>query len=172
MKKISKKAIILLALLLVLILSIGIFSIFPKIKNIENFEIIEEVDGEFTGYQLILTASYGGAGVHGQDLGHGTKIKTYNIPNHCVFYEPAFGGGIWTMSKCDSEADVISFFESPSPFGGKPIFAIENLNEDKIISSRGTLNYNTESDSFMCRNPIMDGTNYHYTVKIIKVDKP
>jgi hypothetical protein len=57
--KIKKKFWIVL-LIIVLILVIGIAVFLKKINY--KIEVIDEVEGTYSGYQLILTTSYGGYG--------------------------------------------------------------------------------------------------------------
>lgn len=64
----NKKKVILLSIVVVLLAIIFVLFIVFKYKKIE-------IEGDYTGYQLILTVKYGGSGIAGQDLGSGTEKK-------------------------------------------------------------------------------------------------
>lgn len=84
--KIKNKIIIIIAII-VLIVGIRLFNNSNTPVDKSNVQIDKNIEGDYTGYQLTLTTSYGGYGVFGQDLGSGTIIKTYNISNNDIFYE-------------------------------------------------------------------------------------
>ncbi len=143
--------------------AIILFFIVLKKNSTENIEILE-TEGDYSGYQLILTAKYGGTGVDGHDLGHGVKKKIFNISQNDVFYEPSFGG-MWILN--------LDMEEYKNPFGPYTMCEILELeenttkvkikNEDKIY----VVEYNQEID--ISSNTITcDGINWSYSMKIIK----
>lgn len=127
-----------------------------------------ETEGDYTGYQLILTAEYGGYGVAGQDLGSGTKKKIFNILQNDILYEPTFGG-LWLLN-ADIEEDK-NENKLPSIPRYSTILEIVELDENTIkIKNRDityNLKYNQEFD-INSNASIADGINYSYSIKIIK----
>lgn len=140
-----------------------ISSIYIVIHNNDNIKIDEEIEGEYTGYQLTLKASYGGHGVEGQDLGSGTIIKVYNISDNDTFFEP-FMGGIWKLNSVEDK-------ETSSIFRSSIILKINKMEEeviqlefeDKKYIARYEEEINISSNTY-----IYDGRNYSYTIKISK----
>ena len=89
---------VIIGIIILLIVVILLFIIF-KLTYIET-------EGDYTGYQLILTAKHSGSGEGGQDLGSGTKKKIYNILQGDILYEPgpASGlGGLWSFSNVSND---------------------------------------------------------------------
>ena len=58
---------IIIGIVVLLIVAILLFFVFKQ-NHVET-------EGDYTGYQLILTVKYGGSGIAGQDLGSGTEKK-------------------------------------------------------------------------------------------------
>ena len=86
----NKKKVILLSIVVVLLAIIFVLFIVFKYKKIE-------IEGDYTGFQLILTVKYVGSGIAGQDLGSGTEKKIFNISENDIFYEPMLGG-MWLLN--------------------------------------------------------------------------
>ena len=160
-----------LIILIILFLIINCFIIFKylinnnnKTNDDNNVTIINSVDGAFSGYQLTLTASHGGTGIAGQDLGSGTTIKKFNISKNDEFIEPIFGG-VWKLNYNNKEDEEIK---------GKKIFKIIELGEESVkvqMEGKDTIiNYDEEKD-VPSRIFVYDGVNYSYKIKIIKVAK-
>ena len=128
-----------------------------------DITIDKDIEGEYTGYQLTLTASYEGYGEAGQDLGSGTIIKTYNISDNDIFYEP-FMGGIWRLNlepKNDNTNPIV-------PNVILKINKIENENiELEYGDNKHIVKYNEEI-SISSNVTVYDGTNYSYRIKISK----
>lgn len=151
---------VIISIIVLLIAVILLFIVFKQ-KNIET-------EGDYTGYQLILTAEYGGYGVAGQDLGSGTKKKIYNISQDDILYEPTFGG-LWLLNvdiEEDKNENNIPAFPKYST-----ILEIIELGENtiKIKNKDKTYNlkYNQEFD-ISSNSTIYDGINYSYVIKITK----
>lgn len=165
----KKKKNIICTVLLIIIIILG-FLIWYKFsyKSIdlpeENTKIIEEIEGTYSGYQLILTASYGGYGVNGQDLGSGKIIRTYNISENDVFSEPLFGG-IWKLNSKNENSSNSTLSTENTIL--KIIKFEENSVQLEFNETSHIINYNEEID-VSSNIVIYDGTNYSYTVKIIK----
>ena len=134
-----------------------------------NIEIISEIEGEPTGYQLILTAKYGGAGIDGQDLGSGTIIKKYNVSENDFFSEPQLGGvwryniGLPTILKIiqlQDDAAQINVYSNGklNVINGKYDMEVKTIN----------VKYNTDIE-VLSNVSIADGKNYHYSIKIKKI---
>lgn len=166
MKVTTKFIIIVSILVLITILSVICIKFFAS-HNItpdkSNLKIYNEVDGESSEYQLTLTASYGGFGVDGQNLGSGKIIKKYNISDNDIFYEPTFGG-IWKLNfeqKNDTENSLVP----------EIILKINKINNENIEleynNKKHTIEYNKEI-SIPSNFTVFDGQNYSYTIKISK----
>ncbi len=151
--------------LIVIILIIGVI-LFTNSDNISdklNIKIDKNVVGNYTGYQLILEASYGGSGVAGQDLGSGTIKKVYNISDNDTFFEP-FNGGIWELN-LEENKDMLSFFSATE------ILKINKIEEDVIHLEFEGKEYIAKYDekiNVSSNIRICDGINYSYTIKFSK----
>ena len=151
------------------ILSIIIFIaiIIIAIEIFSNINI--ETEGEYSGYQLILTASYGGTGFDGQQLKSGKAKKIYNISEKDIFYE-SFSDDTWLLNpeiedKDEEEipttigvglSEILQIIE----FGEK---TVKIKNDNKIYDIK--YNRKTDIDS---NYVVYDGPNYSYTIRIIK----
>ncbi len=151
---------IIIGIVVLLIVAILLFFVFKQ-NHVET-------EGDYTGYQLILTAEYGGYGFAGQDLGSGTKKKIFNISQNDILYEPTFGG-VWLLN-ADIEEDK-NESKLPSIPKYSTILEIVELEENTIkIKNRDItydLKYNQEFD-INSNASISDGINYSYSIKIIK----
>ena len=152
----NKKKVILLSIVVVLLVIIFVLFIVFKNKKIE-------IEGDYTGYQLILTANYGGSGIAEQDLGSGTEKKIFNISENDMFYEPMFGG-IWLLNADEKIGNMnISNYST--------ILEVMKLEENtvKVKNKEKTYNikYNEELD-IPSNTTVYDGINYKYTIKVIK----
>lgn len=159
--KIKNKFIIIAILVLIgVLLIVGIKPLNNSniTSNNSNAQIDENIEGEYTGYQLILTASYGGYGVNGP-LGSGIITKKYNISNNDIFYEPSMGG-IWELKKFSTNSNSPHKILKINEIGNKNI---ELEYEDK----KHIVNYDEEI-SIPSTITIYDGVNYLYTIKISK----
>ena len=166
MKTKNKISIIIAILVLIgilLIVGVKLFTNSNIAPNKSNVQIDKDIEGEYTGYQLTLIASYGGCGIDGQDLGSGTIIKTYNISDNDIFYEPS-SGGIWKLNLEQKNVTTNSFV----PRVILKINKIENENiELEYGDNKHIVQYNEEieiSSNFI----VYDGTNYSYRIKISK----
>lgn len=146
---------------IVVTLTIAVFLLFRILRNNSI-----ETEGEYTGYQLILVANYGGYGIAGQDLGSGTEKKIFNISEKDTLYEP-FMGGVWALN-----VDVIQ--EKIGNLGisnYSEILEIVKIEEDQVQIKNKDKNYNLKYNEKMdisSNTTIFDGTNYSYIVSIIK----
>ena len=154
MKEKSKNIIILV--ICVLIVMIGVVAILKYIKY--GFVPLKGAIGEDTGYQLIIKTTYGGHGIAGQDLGHGSKHDIYNVKA-----DDSFADGIFEPIHL-YDVDNSDEFETV-------ILYIHELNDDYVGASLKDgykeLEYNKEYElksSFQA----FDGVNYKYTIKFIK----
>lgn len=151
---------IIISIVILLIAVILLFIIFKQ-NHVET-------EGDYTGYQLILTAEYGGYGAAGQDLGSGTKKKIFNISQNDILYEPTFGG-LWLLNADIEEDKNESKLQSILRYS--TILEIVELEENTIkIKNRDityNLKYNQEFD-INSNASIADGINYSYSIKIIK----
>ena len=151
---------IIISIIVLLITGILLFIVFKQI-NIKT-------EGNYTGYQLLLTAKYGGYGINGQDLGSGTEKKIFNISQNDILYEPTFGG-VWVLNVCKEEEKNENKLLSIEKYS--KILEIIELEEntikikykDKIYN----INYNQKFD-IASNVAVYDGKNYTYTIKIIK----
>ena len=149
---------VIIGIILLLIVVVLLFIIF-KLTYIET-------EGDYTGYQLILTAKYGGSGIAGQDLGSGTKKKIYNISQNDILYEP-FSGGLWLLN-VDIEEDndeklVLKKYIS--------ILEIVKLEEDTVTIKNEDNTYNIEYNqefNISSSLSVSDGINYSYVIEITK----
>ena len=153
-----KKVILLSIVVALLVIILLLFIVFKHKKT--------EIGGDYTGYQLLLTATYGGFGVDGQDLGSGTEKKIFNISENDMFYEPSFGG-IWLLN-ADIKYEQTSNTDLPKYSKILKVIELgENTvkveNKDKIYN----IKYNEEFDIFS-NTTVYDGINYKYIIKIIK----
>ena len=127
------------------------------------------IEGDYTGYQLILTAEYGGYGIAGQDLGSGIENKTYNISQNDILYEPS-SGGLWALNvkikENKNEKDIEYLFPEYST-----ILEIIKLEENTITIKNKDEIYNIEYNqefNIPSNFTIYDGINYSYVIKITK----
>ena len=151
---------IIISIVVILIVVILIFIIFKQ-NHIET-----EVD--YTGYQLILTAQYGGYGIAGQNLGSGTEKKIFNISQNDILYEPTFGG-LWLLNADKKEDKNETKFPTISEYS--TILEIVELEENTItIKNKDktyNIKYNQEVD-ISSNSSVSDGINYSYVIKITK----
>ena len=165
--KIKNKIIIIIAILvligILLIVGIKLFTNSNIATNKSNVKIDKDIEGEYTGYQLTLTASYEGYGEAGQDLGSETIIKTYNISDNDIFYEP-FMGGIWRLNLEQKN-------DNTNPIVPNVILKINKIENENIELEYGDnkhiVQYNEEI-SISSNVTVYDGTNYSYRIKISK----
>lgn len=169
--KINNKIIIIAILILIGILFIvGIKFLANSniVSDKSNIKIDKDIEGEYTGYQLELTSHYGGYGYTGQDLGSGTIIKTYNISDNDIFYEP-ISGGIWTLN-LEQEKDVAHSY-SLGPF---VILKINKIGDENIEleyeDNKHIIQYNEEI-SIPSNFHANEGINYSYKIKFSQVDR-
>ena len=127
------------------------------------------IEGDYTGYQLILTAEYGGYGIAGQDLGSGIEKKIYNISQNDILYEPSFGG-LWELNveieENKNENDIKYLFPEYST-----ILEIIKLEKNTITIKNKDEIYNIEYNqefNIPSNFTIYDGINYSYVIKITK----
>lgn len=154
MKEKSKNIIILVVCALIVI--IGMVGLLNYLKY--GFVPLRGAIGKDTGYQLIINTTYGGYGIAGQDLGHGSRHDIYNVKA-----DDAFADGLFESIHL-YDVDNSDEFESV-------ILYIHELNDNYVgVSLKGgykELEYNKEyelSSSFQA----FDGVNYKYTIKFIK----
>ena len=142
-----------------IILLIAVFLLFRILNNIET-------EGEYTGYQLILVANYGGYGIAGQDLGSGQEKKIFNISEKDIFYEP-FIGGVWSLNADVTEEKIGNLAFS----NYSEILEIVKFEENEVqIKSKDkiyNIKYN-EKLNISSNTNIYDGINYSYIIRIIK----
>lgn len=142
-----------------IILLIAVFLLFRILNNIET-------EGEYTGYQLILVANYGGYGIAGQDLGSGQEKKIFNISEKDIFYEP-FMGGVWSLNADVTEEKIGNLAFS----NYSEILEIVKFEENEVqIKSKDkiyNIKYN-EKLNISSNTNIYDGINYSYIIRIIK----
>ena len=147
-----KWTIIAILVLIVTTLCIGV----KVIKN--NIQVDGEVEGKYTGYQLILRADYGGSGIAGQDLSSGTIIKVYNVNDNDTFFEDIFGG-IWELN-----------IENTSE-KGSTILKINQIGEEKIEIEYKDKKYTAKYGEIIkipSNISVEDGLNYYYTIQFCK----
>lgn len=153
----NKKKVILLSIVVVLLVIVFLLFIVFKHKKIET-------EGDYTGYQLILTAKYEGYGVAGQNLGEGTEKKIFNISENDTFYEP-LDGGIWLLNPQNAKIQDSDFFNY------EMILKVIELGEDQIKVENNDVIHNikyNEELNISSNFTIYDGINYKYTIKVIK----
>lgn len=154
----NKRKVILLSIVVVLLAIIFVLFVF-KYKKIE-------IEGDYTGYQLILTVKYGGSGIAGQDLGSGTEKKIFNISENDIFYEPMFGG-MWLLN-ADIEYEQIG---NISISNYSTILEIMELEENTVTVKNKDKTYNikyNEELDISSNTTVFDGINYKYTIKVIQ----
>ena len=147
-----KWTIVAILVLIVTTLCIGV----KVIKN--NIQVDGEVEGKYTGYQLILRADYGGYGIAGQDLSSGTIIKVYNVNDNDTFFEDIFGG-IWELN-----------IENTSE-KGSTILKINQIGEEKIEIEYNDKKYTAKYGEIInipSNISVEDGINYYYTIQFCK----
>ena len=155
----NKKKVILLSIIVVLLAIIFVLLIVFKYKKIE-------IEGDYTGYQLILTVKYGGSGIAGQDLGSGTEKKIFNISENDIFYEPMLGG-MWLLN-ADIEYEEIGNISISSY---STILEVMELEENTVTVKNKDKTYNikyNEEFDISSNTTVYDGINYKYTIKVIK----
>lgn len=139
---------IIISIIVLLIVVILLFIIFKQ-KDIET-------EKDYTGYQLILTAKYGGTGIAGQDLGSGTEQKIFNISQNDILYEPK-SGGLWKLNNENkNNSTILEIIELKED-------TIKIKNNDKTYDIKYNQEFNISSNFI-----VYDGINYSYTIKIIK----
>lgn len=156
---------IIISIVLLVIVVILFFIVFKQIHI--------ETEGDYTGYQLILTAKYGGYGINGKNLGSGTKKKIFNISQNDILYEPTWGG-VWLLNANIEQENSKTDFQSLIEYGipkYSAILEIITLEENTVkIKNRDityNIKYNQEID-INSNESISDGINYSYKIKIIK----
>ena len=155
----NKKKVILLSIVVVLLAIIFVLFIVFKYKKIE-------IEGDYTGYQLILTVKYGGFGIAGQDLGSGTEKKIFNISENDIFYEPVLGG-MWLLN-ADIEYKEVGNISIPNYSTILEVMEFEdNTVTVKIQDKTYNIKYNEERN-ISSNTTMFDGINYEYTIKVIK----
>lgn len=126
-----------------------------------------ETEGDYTGYQLILTAKYGEYRIAGQYLSR-TEKKIFNISEGDILYEPPFGGGLWSLNPNTqgTESDgILAIFDY------NKILEIIELKEKTIKIKNADKTYNIAYNQNFDISPTFteaDGINYSYVIKIIK----
>lgn len=144
-----KKTIIILVIIIILIIIIALSVILFKQKNIE-------IEGDYTGYQLILDVKYDGWGIDGQYLKGWTDKKIYNISEGDILYEP-LNGGFWLLNNSTDGIEILEIMKFQ-----------ENGVEIKDDYKTYYIEYGEEArittNSFIAT----DGMNYSYVIKVIK----
>ena len=138
--------------ILFIILVIVVILLFIIFKQTDT-----ETERDYTGYQLTLTAEYGGYSIAGEDLGSGTKKKIYNILKNDILYEP-YEGGLWLLNADAKKSWGI-------------ILEIIELDEDTVTIKNNDNTYNIEYNqefNISSNGYIADGINYSYIIEIIK----
>ena len=151
---------IIISIVVILIVVILLFIVYKQNHT--------ETEGDYTGYQLILTAQYGGYGIAGQNLGSGTEKKIFNISQNDILYEPTFGG-LWLLNADKKEDKNETKFPTISEYS--TILEIVELEENTItIKNKDktyNIKYNQEVD-ISSNSSVSDGINYSYVIKITK----
>lgn len=157
---------------MLLVIIAFIIGIIVLISNF-SIKIIWGAEGDYTGYQLRLIASYGGRGIGGQNLGSGKIIKTYNIAENDIFYESS-SGGIWGLNLTSEERSDSTKIIGSVITTHFPILEIMKFEEDRVqIKIKDTtryLSYNSKI-SVSSDATVSDGINYSYTIEILKRKK-
>ena len=154
-----KKKFLLFAIIISLI--IGVFLL---------FKLFIKIEGEYTGYKMILVAKYEGYGFWGQDLGRGIKIKIFNISENDILYEP-FMGGLWELNVDEEVKGENNNMVLPLLPNYRKILEIVELKKYEVLIKNKDEYYNIKyNKKFEIPSGIQvfDGINYNYYLKIIK----
>ncbi len=131
------------------------------VLNSMNIEIIREIDGNPTGYQLILTAEYTETSISGEHFRKGKIIKKYNISENDIFDEPMFGG-VWRYNRGSSP--IVKIIKLDDNYAQINVYKYNKLKEDVT-----TINLSYNKDLYIASGVfIADSRNYTYSIKIKK----